>query len=433
MAYLSGGLAVRLLTGSALLCAVVLSAGAQDAEPPKQAERPELEAQIDKAITRGVEWLKKQQRTDGSFGDTTGNQGYGGQAGTVYHNRPGNCALALLALLKSDVPPEDACIKDGFKFLYGYMQQRGNTRTNYCRGLTLMAIESLYEATVAAKMRKDGKQVTERAGDFKEPKYTLSGSDAGFASSLVRDLVGEQTKGGGWRYGNPFPSVGSDEDISATQIVLLALKSATRMKLSVPSSTFERALKFVFDSQEKDGPKIDRPIDGSYRAGDRSTYQSNGEDRARGWAYELKSDQKAETVPTGSMTCAGVTELLILKSVLKSAISEQLNKRVEQAIYDGFAWINHNWTVKENPKSIRSHYYYLYGIERIATLARYERIGKHMWFKEGAEYLVGAQKEPGNWDDRDVTPTDLYATCFALLFLRRGTVPIGDVMTGDRR
>jgi hypothetical protein len=413
--------------------------GRQDVDPG------ELEKAIDKAITKGVEWLKKQQRTDkdqlidGAWPDSSGPV-YGG-VGNAYHNRPGNSALALLALLKSDVPPDDPCITRGFKFLYAYMQAKGQLRSNYDRGTCLMALEALYEASVAHQMKKSGKKVTERAGDWKEPKYTISGNDAGFAGGILKELTREQTKQGGWRYGDGFGLVGCSEDISATQIVLLGLKSATRMKLAVDPGLFQRALGFVLESQEKDGPKVDRPADLVGKTGDRGTYVSNGTDKSRGWAYCKPTDDKEkagvsaeELKVSGSMTCAGITELLIIKSVIGKGLGKTVNDRVEQSIYDGFAWIYSNWSMESNPGGVqRSHYYYLYGIERVGTMGCFEKIGKHMWFKEGAEYLTKAQGSDGHWSDKEVAPSDLYASCFALLFLRRGTVPIGDVMTGERK
>jgi hypothetical protein len=400
---------------------------------PQDLEPRELEKAITEAITRGVDWLKKRQKADGSFGDTDAKETY--TAEPAYSNRPGNAALTLLALLKSDVPPDDPVITKGFKLMHDYMAKKGNLRSNYDRGMVLMAMEAFYEATVVHKMKKDGEKVTERAGDFKDPKYTLSGFDAGVAAVLVKDLTTEQTKKGGWRYGSGFAVVGSAEDISATQIVLLGLKSATRMKLSVPPATFFKALDFIMQSQEKDGPKMERPpVGGPIQLDDRKTYVSNGEDRARGWAYELKSDLPHDLMATGSMTCAGMAGLLICKSALGAQIPKQLNLQVEQSIYDGFAWLTKNWTVERNPPNQRSHFYYLYGIERVGTMGLYDWIGSHEWFKEGAQFLVKLQAPDGHWTDTtEVAPTDLYATCFALLFLKLGTVSIGDVMTGERK
>ncbi len=389
----------------------------------------ELEKAVDQAITKGVDWLKKQQKSDGSFGDSSGPV-YGG-VGQAYHNRPGIAALSLLALLKSDVPPNDPVIPKGFKFVYDYVGASGNLISNYDMGVILMAIESLYEAVVKMHLKKQGKKTSERPGDFKEPKYTISPQDAKVGTLILKRLAETQTKAGGWRYGANFTIVGADEDISATQIVLLGLKSASRMRLPMDPSVIKKAIDFVLGSQEKDGPKVERPSD--VKPGDRGTYVSLGEDRARGWAYAKKGSAD-ETKASGSMTCAGITSLLIGKSILGKSVAKKESEKIDKSIWDGFAWLYTKWTVTENPDHGRGRYhYYLYGVERVATLGLYEKIGKHYWYKEGAEVLVRGQDSDGHWKrSQDVEPIDVCDTCYALLFLRRGTIPIGDVMTTPR-
>ena len=76
------------------------------------------------------------------------------------------------------------------------------------------------------------------------------------------------------------------------------------------------------------------------------------------------------------------------------------------------------------------HYYHLYGLERVGTLGLFEKIGDHYWYKEGAQVLLRDQRPDGAWNNQDeIAPTDLLDTCYALLFLRRGTAPVGDVIT----
>ena len=134
------------------------------------------------------------------------------------------------------------------------------------------------------------------------------------------------------------------------------------------------------------------------------------------------------------MTSAGITTLLVGRSILGKRIGKKEQAKITQCVWDGFAWLSSHWTMMENPEVDRSHYYYLYGVERIAALGMYEKIGKHYWYKEGAFVLLKQQYSDGHWDTRkEVAPSDINDTCFALLFLRRGTVPIGDVMTGRGR
>jgi len=61
---------------------------------------------VDAAVKKGVEFLKSQQKPDGSW------------TGLRAKSYPmGYTALALLALLKAGVSPEDECIKKGFDYL----------------------------------------------------------------------------------------------------------------------------------------------------------------------------------------------------------------------------------------------------------------------------------------------------------------------------
>ena len=399
-----------------LLCALAVS----------QDDPAEFRKNVDQAIDKGVEWLKKKQQPSGDFGESSGPT-YG--PGKAYPNKPGITAFCLLALLKSDVPYNDPVITKGLSFLQDYVGNKGNIISNYDRGVILMALEAFHESGAAEALKKKGQKVSERVGDFKEPKYTPSGPIQAFIAGIVRPLLEEQTKAGGWRYGKSFGLVGDPEDISCTQIVLLGLKSATRMKAAVDPSTFKRAMDFVVASQEKDGPKVERPSD--YKPGDRGTYASLGNDRARGWAYIKKGSKPEEEKVTGAMTCAGIGSLIIAKSMIGKLLGKKGAEELDQCIYDGFAWLTTHWSVEENPGLGKPrHFYHLYGIERVGTLGMFEKISGHWWFKEGATVLIKAQAGDGHWDNKDeIVPTDTLDTCYALLFLRRGTAPVGDVIT----
>ena len=54
-------------------------------------------------------------------------------------------------------------------------------------------------------------------------------------------------------------------------------------------------------------------------------------------------------------------------------------------------------------------------------LANARNIGKHDWYRAGAEYLIGAQAGGGSWIGQG--SGTLPCTCFALLFLTKATIP----------
>ncbi|MHC5035776.1 MAG: hypothetical protein ACYTHM_00540, partial [Planctomycetota bacterium] len=97
--------AILLLLGS-LLLATPVSAG-----------ELALYEKIDLAIKKGVEYLKKCQKDDGSFGHIGSERFYGDGQGEAYTHQAGLTALALYALLKSGVKPDDPVILRGFAFI----------------------------------------------------------------------------------------------------------------------------------------------------------------------------------------------------------------------------------------------------------------------------------------------------------------------------
>jgi hypothetical protein len=181
-----------------------------------------------------------------------------------------------------------------------------------------------------------------------------------------------------------------------------------------------------------------------------------GKMKARGWGY-VKKDAPLTGYPpsaaedwckvTGSMTTSGIASLVICKAEIEKSLSEKEKKALNQAIRDGVAWLAHNWTVTENPNCKCWKMYYLYGIERSGVLSLCNKIGEHKWYKEGAEHLFSTQQGDGSWPgDKERVPWlgrnggdigygNICGTCFAILFLKRATVPIikppGQIYTGE--
>jgi hypothetical protein len=108
------------------------------------------------------------------------------------------------------------------------------------------------------------------------------------------------------------------------------------------------------------------------------------------------------------------------------AAQKGLLERVDAAIDSGSEWLGVHFAVDRNPGHGRWHFYYLYGLERAGILCDVEKMGTHSWYPEGAAYLVRRQNASGSWDARGARRGDagITDTCFALLFLKRGTVPV---------
>jgi hypothetical protein len=190
-----------------------------------------------------------------------------------------------------------------------------------------------------------------------------------------------------WSYtkGNPLRTVG---DNSNTQFAVLGLHSAMSVGLEVPEQTISLAEAHYGTSQNKDGGWGYRPGDKSY----------------------------------GSMTAAGVASLYILGARLYVESDACGQYRQDPRIAAGVQWIDRHYTVTKHPLGSAAYlYYYLYALERVGVLTGLREIGGRDWYIDGARFVVGSQNRDGSWTaGRDRVPN----TCFALLFLSKGNVPV---------
>jgi hypothetical protein len=406
----------------ALVCAVLAGGVCAQMEPG-------LQDKINKAVEKGVEWLKAKQVKEGP---DKGSWGWGKSpsypgGGEPHKNMIGTTALSLFTLLSCEVPPDDPVIIAGLNYIHtqgdGTFSGKTIQINTYEAATLLMMYESLCISKLDQAMKKAGKDPKKD----KKPPITLAllgEKEKVFVNGAVVWLKSTQTPDGGWRYGEPyFPAPqGVRQDVSATQIALLGLISAVRIGVSVAPQVFMKAAEYNVKAQEQDGPPAPSALSTS------NDGKSTVMDKARGWAYANESPEAGEKRTSGSMTASGICSLIIAKSQLAKTkiLTKELAEKVDRGIFDGLAWMNSKYSVTENPGGHRSHYYYLYGLERVGMLGDFKSIGMHNWYIDGAKYLVVQQKPDGVWDNKDeVNPCDVYCTCFALLFLKKATIPVG--------
>jgi hypothetical protein len=390
---------------------------------------------IEQAIEKGAAWLKTKQLPDGSWG-IGNNPTYGG-AGTAYEPRNGIAALVLFALLKSDVHPTDPVITKGFAFL----EKQGAVPTHtYESSVMILAYDALAQGRIQATAKAKIKQPARRRAFIKKSRQQsgkwLSKKERAQIKRLVDFLVVNQSARGGWRYGPNMSDVGHSEDVSSTQFVLLGLMAGSRLGLQNKQheKVFLKTLGFLHSAQEKDGPALAAQAVGGTGGGSEKSFVVREGDKARGFPYIPGAPEKDGKV-VGSMTAAGTVSLILCKAVLKRNVRyrKTLAARTDRGIFDGLAWLDHHWTVDQNPGIGHNRvYYYLYGLERVGVLGSVEFIGKHHWYAEGAGVLVNAQEADGHWNTHtEVEPTDIIDTCYALLFLKKATIPVGVAVTRD--
>jgi hypothetical protein len=326
--------------------------------------RAEIDAeQVRKSIDLGVAYLLQSQAADGTWTDQPGFD-------------TGVTSLCTLALLTAGVPTTDPHIQKSLAYL-----RKKELRLTYTVSLQTMVL-------CAAEPKKDLLLIKRN----------------------VRWLEGQQLRDedrkGTWGYGmdNLGQQRGSGDN-SNTQFALLALHEAERAGVSVNEQTWRLALHYWQQTQNLDGS----------------------------WGYMPNHPG------TGSMTCAGIAALVIAGEKLNSGDAtfdgDRVNCCGEQetngALDRALAWMGRKFSIENNPGLENAGHtwqlYYLYGVERAGRLTNQRFLGKHDWYRAGADALVRMQINPGagEWRGSGHAENDPnIATSFALLFLSKGRRPI---------
>ncbi len=208
--------------GCASLC-LPAWATAQDIAP--RSDLDELyDADVDRAICRGLEFLMARQQSDGSF--QSAEQG----------RWVGVCALVGLAFLsrgvRSGVGEAGQALRQIGKYVLsqvqasGFLSATGETSHGpmYDHGFGTLFLAELFGTDPSLEIR---------------PKL----------SSAVRLILNTQNREGGWRY-NPKPD---EADLSVTVSQMMALRAARNAGIGVPKETIDRAVAYVRRSQNPDG------------------------------------------------------------------------------------------------------------------------------------------------------------------------------------
>jgi hypothetical protein len=363
-------------------------------EPAPAKFDPVSAEQINRAIERGVAWLKKAQRKDGSWGPcrATGAYGAGPTRSPECHNS-GPTSFAVYTLAKCGVDRKDRVVKKAIKFLdenYGSNTKHRFTSYESASLILMLAALNKPSAETFAKPSKSPLRPP-RTSRFKKDDWKWMHAHL---NPLLRQ---NQQPGGGWRYWNDP----AEDDLSATQFTLLALRAARRVGYPVL--------------------KVSPDCWNSAAKGARRLQGTNGAFRYQG---------KYRT--TAGMGAAGLGSLLICKEQMQID-GLPVPSWIDRALTKGLKHLGEHWRVDKNVEDEKSngknhtgyHYYHLYGIERVGDLSGKREIGGRAWYPRGAAWLVAEQDKDGHWADPTcMAPKDVLGTCFALLFLKRATIPV---------
>lgn len=190
--------------------------------------REMITPETDQSINKGLAYLARVQREDGSFG--TG----------IYASNVGVTALSGMAFLAAGHTPDRGkygeVVSKTVQFLLSRSRASGliiepKSRSHgpmYGHGFATLFLAEVYG------MLSDKEQSTELRTKLKK---------------AVELIVNSQNEEGGWRY-NPIPK---EADMSVTVCQIMALRAARNSGIHVPKTTIDRCIEYVKKCQNPDG------------------------------------------------------------------------------------------------------------------------------------------------------------------------------------
>jgi len=396
---------------------------APPAPPPAPPIAPLADADfvkaVNSAVDRGDAWLAKQQLPDGGFG--------------VYHFHSdrdyvaGKTALALLARMAAGANQHDEALARAFAYLL-----KNPPKYTYEVGLTLMAFD--VRSAPVGELQRVEQMSREELAKYPFPR-TLRPGDREYLQPLVerlgRERFHECWSYGGYEYGAPP----READMSNTQYAALGLKAASRLGLDFDRALLADLLDYVLDHQGTKKSEVKWIDVQEGKEGKEREYVRKVD--ARGFCYPYGARDEAELCASRACIAIACIELAMEDLMTKGkgeplARARKRKRDAAAAVESLLAWLQLHYAVDRNPTAAggAAGYwaYYLYALERVGALTSRKRIGRHDWYREGADELLKRQRADGSWESGGYDD-ELVNTCFALLFLKRATLR-GAVTTG---
>lgn len=331
---------------------------------------------------------------------------------------------AIAGTLRAEITPEQVrqAIDHGVTYLKGQQRANGSwiDAVAFEGGISALATLALLNSGVSPDDPAMQKALAYLRKIKSDKTYIVSLQTMVFARaeperdlamirSNVKWLEGKQITSGDTKGSWSYP--GTEGDNSNAQFALLALYEAERVGVAASERTWALAKRYWEQCQNPDGS----------------------------WGY------KPHYPGTGSMTCAGISSLVIAsgRSAFGDATVNGNNinccgggkNEDAQKIENGLIWLGRHFSVHRNPNNKIWLLYYLYGLERTGRLtarrfiplpSRQGQPGRADWYREGADMLVRRQDSlSGYWTGiggAEIQP--VIGTSFALLFLSKGRWPV---------
>jgi hypothetical protein len=291
--------------------------------------------------------------------------------------KTGTTSLATLALLTAGEKPDSPTVARALAYLRDPAFTADNLDSTYAVALQTMVF-------AAADPLKDGNRIAKNV-DWLQRTQIQRADQVPWAGS--------------WSYSR---FKGRPGDNSNSQYALLGLHAASEAGAVVKPEVWTLAREYWVKGQKANGS----------------------------WAYTPDSGGE-----TGSMTCAGLSSLVITgvrryqgQEYLEGETIHDCGKGgANTNLLRGVSWMTQHFAVSQNPGSRNLwKYYYLYGLERAGRLAGIRFFGGNDWYRQGAEHLVHEQDRLGGFWQGSLNEEEhkVMTTSFALLFLAKGRAPV---------
>lgn len=377
---------------SVVMVAIVIPARTSSTSEAEDARRG---VAIAEAITRGVEWLRKSQARDGSWGgcgDSASEDAEVPFGGVALPTVP--TALAAIALLSAGAPPNDPAVRKAVRWLQENRDAPDERALTVDAALQILLLATLGEprgAHAEAGLGADGRSPG-------TPR--LSRVQQRWMRDAVPELIG---RAGSQRADGGFGAcrdAARRTDLAATHFATMALCAAARKGAPVDeidSAWSDRCLRFLTESCEASGA-------------------SSGEGRS-------KRDAGADA--------AALVSLSLCRGHMERRGGGSTDAAATRALEAGTARIRallEGDRVGSADARARHAHYRLWSIACAGALVDRKLLGKSCWYRSLEDWLLARQNPNGSWQDSTTcAPQDVIGTGFAILILSGPwTPPLGE-------
>ena len=430
---------------------------------------PEEQAKVDKAIDKGVKYLKRQQRDSGSWAP--------GRVHVV-----GLAALPALTLLECGVPASDPAVRKAVAFVRKWVVSEAQT---YDLALAILLLDRLGDKRdrrliqnlalrLAAGQKASGgwtytcpvlnpreTQDLFVALQQMRPKHPQQLFEADRGDRVMEFFVPKLPSQGGTSSGDtgrfeepaavaPEPGTKTPAGTipqTAEALATLPLDKLPARKLKIPGLPARlkelpvlKPLPKAADLPPRDGTDNSNTqfaILGVWAATRHGVPMERtlallvkrfrkSQNTTGSWGYSYSTSGNMYGSP--AMTCSGLLGLAVGHGLVSGRGAVKNPAASDPAIKRGLLILANDIGKpmklaiggKRRPMARTGvNYYFLWSVERVGVLFNLKNIGAKDWYGWGAEVLVDSQNDEGSWRSMYPLPTD---TCFALLFLKRANL-----------